>query len=104
MAGQPSDAAPGHTANLALHADGPITKMSKHERRLRALNKYKAKRKVSRPMHVGLCLLSPCSRLLALYSAGQQRSAEAAACCCQELCSTAPRPCLRCSTCWHISG
>ena len=36
-----------HAANLALCEGGPTCEMSKAERRLHALSKYKAKRRVS---------------------------------------------------------
>ena len=41
-------AAQVHAANLALCEEGPAREMSRAERRLHALNKYKAKRRVSR--------------------------------------------------------
>ena len=42
-----ASAAQVHAANLALCEGGPAREMSKAERRLHALNKYKAKRRVS---------------------------------------------------------
>ena len=49
-----------HAANLALCEEGPARAMSKAELRLHALNKYKAKRRVSRlcsrPVAASICM------------------------------------------------